>query len=71
MASAPEDNPRHSLLLIPMAPAIRLLNPTAYMGLPRPLLVPQGSHFQEAWVVAHRSAPSNAFPMDPSISLLP
>ena len=72
MGSAPEDNPHHYQVPLLMAPLIRLVNPMAYLGLHRPLLVHQGNHFQEAWLGARRSVPSNVFQTDrSSFGLLP
>ena len=71
MASAPEDNPNHYRPPHLMAPLIRVVNPMAYLGLHRPLLVLQGNHFQEACLGAHRLVPSNVFRTDRSIGLLP
>ena len=72
MGSALEDNPHHYRAPLLMAPLILLVNPMAYLGLHRLLLVPQGSHFQEAWPCAHRSALNNVFRTDrSSFGLLP
>lgn len=70
MGSAPEDSPHHYRAPLLMAPLIRLVNPMAYLGLHRPLLVLQGNHFQEAWLGA-RSVTSNVLQTDRSIGLLP
>src|SRR6266852_126295 len=72
MGSALEDNPHHYRAPLLMVPLIHLVNPMVYLGLHRPLLVLQGNHFQEAWLGAHRSVPSNVSRMDrSSIGLLP
>jgi hypothetical protein len=72
MGSALEDNPHHYRAPLLMAPLIHLVNPMAYLGLHRPLLVLQDNHFQEAWLAAHRLVPSNVFRTDRSrFGLLP